>query len=62
MNEEQVFEKITSEYKWYAPFMSAQTAGTYVRRFKAGTLKPSTLKRFFGLFGYQPKKVEWIKI
>jgi hypothetical protein len=42
--------------------MTAQTAGTYVRRFKAGTLKPATLKRFFGLFGYEPKQVEWIKI
>jgi hypothetical protein len=62
MTEQQVFEKITSERKWYAPFMTAQTAGAYVRRFKAGTLKPATLKHFFGLFGYKPNEVEWIKI
>jgi hypothetical protein len=61
MTEQQVFKRIISDFKWYAPYMNAQRAGAYVRRFKAGTLKPATKKHFFGLFGYEPKEVEWIK-
>lgn len=68
MKTEQVFNEIVSEPKWYANlpngkggFMSAQLASMFKRNFKRGTLKQSTINRFFAKFGYEQNEVTWTK-
>jgi len=62
MNTEQIFKLITSEHKWYAPYMSAQAAFLFKRRFLNGELKESTIKRWFSKFGYYQNEITWTKL
>lgn len=59
MTTPELFKLITSEYKWYAPYMSAQAAFLFKRRFINGELKESTIKRWFAKFGYVQNEVTW---
>lgn len=59
MTNKQVFVLITSEPKWYAPYMSAQLASMFKRNFINGTMKDATIKRWFAKFGYEQEEVKW---
>jgi hypothetical protein len=61
MTTKQVFKQITSEHKWYAPFMSAQAAFLFKRRFVNGELKDTTIQKLFAKFGYSQNEVTWKK-
>ena len=61
MTTKEVFKQIVSEHKWYAPFMSAQAAFLFKRRFTNGELKDSTIKKWFAKFGYSQNEVTWKK-
>jgi hypothetical protein len=61
MTTPELFKLITSEHKWYAPYMSAQAAFLFKRRFINGELKESTIKRWFAKFGYVQNEVTWTK-
>lgn len=52
MNQTEVFNKITSEHKWYIGFCSQGYASQLSSRFKAGQLKQSTIDSFLETFGY----------
>lgn len=52
MTEKEVFNKITSEHKWYIGYYSQGYASQLVARFKAGQLKQKTIDEFLQLFGY----------
>lgn len=52
MTEKEVFNKITSEHKWYIGFCSQGYASQLSSRFKAGQLKQSTIDSFLESFGY----------
>lgn len=41
--------------------MTRQTFFDYVKKIEAGTAKPSTIKEFFGKFGYEGSFNEWSK-
>lgn len=62
MTTTQVFNQITKEHKWYAPYMSAQAAFLFKKRFVDGKLKHSTIKKWFAKFGYQINEVTWNKL
>jgi len=59
MNQTEVFNKITSEHKWYVGFYSQGYASQLIARFKAGQLKQKTIDDFLQFFGYY--KVEEAK-
>lgn len=59
MTTTEVFNQIISEHKWYAPYMSAQAAFLFKKRFVKGELKQSTIKRAFAKFGYEQNEVTW---
>ena len=61
MTTSEVFNQITKEHKWYAPFMSAQSAFLFKKRFVKGELKHSTIERVFAKFGYSQNEVKWNK-
>ena len=52
MTEKEVFNKITSEHKWYVGKISQGYASQFVARFKAKQLKQSTIDSFLETFGY----------
>lgn len=52
MTEKEVFNKITSEHKWYVGFYSQGYASQFISRFKAGQLKQKTIDDFLRFFGY----------
>lgn len=52
MNQTEVFNKITSEHKWYIGHYSQGYASQLVSRFKSGQLKKSTIDSFLEKFGY----------
>lgn len=60
MTDDEVFNEITSQHKWYAGFVSAQYAANFKRKFKQGNISLKTLSRFFNHFGYE-MKTEWHK-
>jgi hypothetical protein len=60
MTTKEVFKQIVSEHKWYAPYMSAQAAFLFKRRFVKGELKQTTIDRLFAKFGYE-NQVIWKK-
>lgn len=61
MTTTEVFNQIISEHKWYAPYMSAQAAFLFKRRFIKGELKHSTIERMFEKFGFEKNEVTWKK-
>ena len=52
MNQTEVFNKITSEHKWYVGKFSQPYASQLITRYNAGQLKQSTIDSFLELFGY----------
>jgi len=58
MTEEEVFIEITQRPKWYAGYISAQSATNLKRRFKTGNVRAETLVKMFNHFGYKLNK-EW---
>lgn len=59
MTTTEVFNQIISEHKWYAPYMSAQAALLFKKRFLRGELKHSTIERMFEKFGFEQNEVTW---
>lgn len=59
MTTNEVFNQIISEHKWYAPYMSAQAAFLFKKRFVKGELKHSTIERMFEIFGFEKNEVTW---
>lgn len=59
MTTSEVFKLIISEHKWYAPYMSAQAAFLFKKRFVKGELKHSTIERMFEKFGFEQNEVTW---
>jgi N-acetyl-anhydromuramyl-L-alanine amidase AmpD len=63
MDIKEVFQQITSRDKWYAGipvgvgYMTAQHASMIEKRFKAGTLKASTLQSVFAHYGYKIEQI-----
>ena len=58
MTKQQLFNKITSQPKWYEGHYSQGYASQLVQRFKMDMLKESTLHRLFHKFGYKKLKDE----
>jgi len=52
MTEKEVFNKITSEHKWYIGHYSQGYASQLVSRYNNGQLKQSTIDSFLETFGY----------
>lgn len=52
MTETEVFNKITSEHKWYIGYYSQGYASQLISRYNSGQLKQSTIDNFLNLFGY----------
>lgn len=52
MTQTEVFNKITSEHKWYVGKYSQGYASQLIARYNAGQLKQSTIDSFLQLFGY----------
>jgi len=52
MTEKEVFNKITSQLKWYIGHYSQGYASQLVSRYKANQLKQSTIDSFLETFGY----------
>ncbi|MFY8165211.1 MAG: hypothetical protein ACOVJ8_01385 [Sediminibacterium sp.] len=61
MTTSEVFNQITKEHKWYAPYMSAQSAYLFKKRFVNGKLKQSSIESIFAKFGYSQEQVKWNK-
>lgn len=61
MTTAQLFTKIISEHKWYAPFMSVQQASRIKRLHHNGQHKMNFYVRFFGKFGYTLTPGSWDK-
>lgn len=62
MTQEEILKEITKEHKWYINHYSQGYASQLVSRLKNGQLKESTIKSFFGKFGYVLNRpAEWIK-
>lgn len=52
MTEKEVFNKITSEHKWYVGKFSQGYASQLVSRYNNGQLKQKTIDSFLKTFGY----------
>ena len=52
MTEKEVFNKITSQLKWYYGIYSQGYASQLVSRYNNGQLKQSTIDSFLETFGY----------
>lgn len=52
MTEQEVFNKITSEHKWYVGYYSQGYASQLVARYKSNQLKQKTIDSFLETFGY----------
>lgn len=52
MNQTEVFNKITSEHKWYVGKFSQGYASQIIARYNAGQLKQKTIDDFLKKFGY----------
>lgn len=62
MNQQEAFNKITSEHKWYVGKFSQGYASQFIQRFNAGLLKQKTIDNFLEMFGYyKVKEAEWNK-
>lgn len=61
MTTAQLFTKIVSEHKWYAPFMSVQQASRIKRLHYAGKHQMNFYNRFFARFGYTQNEITWSK-
>ena len=60
MREEDIFNLITSEPKWYPGNTSDQNASMIKRRYKEKTLSFRALTDLFNYFGYE-QNIEWSK-
>lgn len=52
MKQQEAFNKITREHKWYVGVYSQGYASQIIQRFNAGQLKQSTIEAFLNKFGY----------
>jgi len=53
MTEQEVFNKIISQHKWYAGYCSKQHANNIKVRFLSGSLTAQSVKKLFDYFGYE---------
>lgn len=60
MTDKEVFKEITSKPKWYAGYISPQSATNLKARFNDGKVRLDTLVGMFEHFGYKLEK-EWQK-
>lgn len=61
ISEVDLFELIDSQPKPYAGVMNQSAYGMIKKRYKDGTIKQSTLSKFFGKFGYNRVDAMYIK-
>lgn len=62
MKEEELFQIITSDHKWYVGFCSKGYATQIQQRYEKGTLSQKSIDKMFDHFGYEKKQeVVWGK-
>lgn len=61
MTQREVVMQIASKPKWYLGKMKQQTASAFLKRYNNGTVKLTTIKRVFMLFGYEGSFNDWHK-
>ena len=62
MSEKEVFDKITSELKWYIGYCSQPYASQMISRYESGCMKKETINKLFKFFGYVVKEpTQWVK-
>lgn len=60
MTTQEVFNKITSEHKWYSGYCTRQYAYILKKRFNSGGLTEDKITQMFEFFGYK-KDLTWAK-
>lgn len=60
MTSKEVFQKITSEHKWYANYCTKQYACILKKRFNEDKLSFDKLSEMFKFFGFELNS-EWIE-
>jgi hypothetical protein len=61
MTTNEVFEKITSEFKWYEPHFSRQHACVLKKRFAENGITQKKMQEIFKRFGYELTE-NWVKV
>ena len=62
MNRQEVFNKITSEKKWFTGYCTASYATEMKQKFRVGLLGEKAIERLFEHFGYTIKtETQWEK-